>query len=463
MHFTANGKKIEFNKNENLLCAMHRAGLSLSADCNGRGTCGKCKVKLDYFTEPSADEKELLTEVELKSNIRLACKTAAKEGSAISFDEANGQIATVQYRTEADKTAILRAICDLGTTTVTVAFADGDGNIFNAKSENNSQRIFGSDVISRIEGDTNEEQKLITEQLEKMLDCKADTLYISGNTAMLHILLGEDCKTLGAYPFTPKFLNSQTKKIGLLTYKTLPCLHSFIGADIAAGIIAAEPQSDYTLLIDLGTNAEIALFNKDNVFATSAAAGSAFEGAGISCGMSATAGAINAFKLEGAQKHISTVDQAPPKGICGSGLMDIIAAMLEHGIIDSSGAMKAESYRIIGNIALTAQDIREFQLAKAAVRSGIDFVIKKSRIDFEQIGRVLLSGGFGTYLNAESAAAVGLIPPQLAPKTEAAGNTSLIGTAKYAAGKTALPPNITVFNLAEQADFNDDFLKNLTF
>lgn len=459
-----NGKKYkqECKSNESLLCALRRAGVCFSAPCSGKGTCGKCKVKLNYFTEPTDTEKKLLTEKEIAQNIRLACRTCPKDGMEIEPVSDFAPIATAQVEEKVSESACLRAIADIGTTTVSVGFADENGNIINVKSENNAQSAYGADVISRIEGDTAAQHELIVSQLERMINRKADVLYICGNTAMLHILLNEDCSGLKHHPYKPVFLDSQQRKLGNFDVVTLPCMSEFIGADITAGIIAAKPGKRYKLLIDLGTNAEIALFNEDKIFAASAAAGPAFEGANISCGMAATDGAICSFAFENDIKNIRTVNSAAPAGICGSGLLDIVAALRGREIIAENGRIEGGSYKITGDVVITTQDVHEFMLAKAAVRTCTDMLLNKAGLAAEDIAQVILSGGFGTYLNPASAAATGLLDSGLAGKAVFAGNTALCGTAEWVSGSRKLPQNVEILPLATDPEFSEIFIENIS-
>ncbi len=462
LHYNGTTQKIECKSNESLLCALRRAGVSFFAPCAGKGTCGKCKVKLNHFTEPTESEKSMLSADEIAQNIRLACRTMPSEGMEVEAVSDFTSIATVDIEHKASETACLRAVADIGTTTVTVAFIDENGEILNAVSENNAQSAYGADVISRIEGDIQAQQKLITDQLKRMVGCKANKLYVCGNTIMLHILLGEDCSGLKHHPYKPVFLNSQRKKTDNLTVITLPCLSPFIGADITAGIIAAKPGKEYKLLIDLGTNAEIALFNKDKIFASSAAAGPAFEGANISCGMAATDGAIYSFSLENNTKNICTINSKPPAGICGSGLLDLICALRKAEIIAENGRLQDGTYKVTGNVTLTAKDVYEFMLAKAAVRTCTDMLLEKAGIAADDICEVILSGGFGTYLNPESAAATGLIDEKLSAKARSAGNTALSGTAMWAAGSQSLPESIEILSLAGSSEFSERFIDNIS-
>ena len=466
MILTCLDRTIEFEKGENLLAVLRRAGVPVFAPCSGRGHCGKCKVKLNYFTEPDAAERSLLTQMELANGVRLACRTVLEQNCAVQLAEEWQRFAAVpQRKTEkSEDSAHLRAFCDLGTTTVTVAFVNERDEIVDSVSQVNAQISYGADVLTRIGNrDAHAEMtRLIREQLQKMVGCKADSLVVSGNTAMLHLLAGVDASSLGVYPFTPVFTDPIEIKTETLTIKTLPCLDAFIGADTVAGVLFCRPEKEYKLLIDLGTNAELALFNRERLFAVSAPAGPAFEGVNIRCGSPATEGAIASFRLKNGRRVIETVGQKPPVGLCGSGLLDLIAALRAHGELTAEGRLKNGIYSVFGDVKLYPEDVHAFLLAKAAVRSAVELLLEKAGIGGEAIASVRLSGGFGTFLNPHSAAAAGLLPPALAEKAEPAGNTSLLGAITYASGRRSLPPERTVFNLSLEEGFNDRFVQSLT-
>ncbi len=467
MILTVSDRTIEFEQGETLLAVLQRAGVPVFAPCSGRGSCGKCKVKLNCFTNPTAAERALLTQAELDDGVRLACQTVLEQDCAVQLvEEPKTMAVTPSKKTDrSEKPAHLRAFCDLGTTTVTVAFVNESNEIVDTVSRVNAQIAYGADVLTRIGNKEKQPEmtRLIREQLREMVGCKVNELVVSGNTAMLHLLAGADASALGVAPFTPSFTDPIEIDIGSLTVRTLPCLDAFIGADTAAGVLFAEPGDEYKMLIDLGTNAEIALFDRTRLLAVSAPAGPAFEGANIRCGCAAVEGAISSFRFENGQRVIETVGLKPPVGLCGSGLLTLIAALLAHGELTPQGQLKHGVFDVFGAVKLYAEDVHAFLLAKAAVRTAIDLLLQKAEVDAAQVSAVLLSGGFGTFLDPASAAAVGLLPPALAQKATAAGNTSLLGAIAYGAGRRLLPPERTVFNLSREAGFHDCFLRNCTF
>lgn len=300
---------------------------------------------------------------------------------------------------------------------------------------------------------------------------------LSGNTAMLHLFLGRDCSGLGYAPYTAQFLASQTingKDLGFdfgVPVRTLPCIASFAGGDLTAGIVSEYTNSEkYTLLIDLGTNAEIALYNRERILASSAAAGPAFEGASIKQGMGATPGAVCSYEYTEGRAKVKTIGDARPAGICGSGLIDIAAELLNHDIIDETGyLLSGDKIEVCEGVSLFAQDVRELQLAKAAIAAAIDMLLLRAGLTADDIERVLIGGGFGSYINPANAARIGLFPQELQKKTAAAGNTSLAGGILCAAfpEKRALAEHIAAsaqyIDLTNSAEFSDCYIEHMMF
>ncbi len=384
---------------DNLLSVLRYYGYSLNASCDAKGTCGNCKVIVD-------------------SQVVSACKAAVYDGMTVELFEKKSS--EIFFENSSVKEA--SAVVDIGTTTVKCAFVS-DGKILSLISEKNSQESFGADVISRIshaEGnDLSLMNSAIISQVNSMLkrlseNIKLTDISIVGNTTMLHIFFNTPCKRMGVYPYTPAFLDdksfSDARDTGLdfsVPLYVLPSISAFCGADIVADISESYTLSeDYTLLIDFGTNAEIALFNKDNIFVTSAAAGPAFECGNISCGMPSLDGAVCSYEIENSVPVINTINRKNPVGICSSGLVDIVAQFLKNNIIDNSGFLEND-FEICKNIFITQADIREFQLAKAAVETAVEILSKKIN---SPIKKVCICGNLGKHLNIENAKLLRLIP-----------------------------------------------------
>ena len=244
----------------------------------------------------------------------------------------------------------------------------------------------------------------------------------------------------------------------------MPNISAFVGADIVAGLnlVSAPMSGKHDLLIDLGTNAEVVLFSEKDALCTAAAAGPCFEGANISCGMSATAGAISAYGEDG----IKTIADAKPLGICGTGLVDVIAVLLERGEIDETGFMECESYTLSEGVTLEGGDVRQYQLAKSAVNSAILTLMKLKNVGFEDIGSMYISGGFSAKINIKNAVKTGLLPKELESKCVTLNNSSLLGAVKYAFEQNELSwllDSTRYIDLSSDPDFSELFIENMMF
>jgi uncharacterized 2Fe-2S/4Fe-4S cluster protein (DUF4445 family) len=452
------------------------------------GTCKKCRVRVLNPQFPTKAERDALSDAEIDAGVRLACMTQVFDGMRAESEELEAVHTSARQNAQRTQDAPFAAIADIGTTTVAVGLVDLQSKeIFDSIVQNNAQAPYGADVITRIknvENDGSAQTRLITAQVSGMLQGLLQKypsgfnklLYVSGNTTMLHIFFGVPCASIGVAPYSPVFLESRTASAASLGMNvdasiiSLPCVASFIGADITAGVVSLFSESErYTLLVDLGTNAEIVLFNKNKFFASSAAAGPAFEGANIRCGCAAVPGAVCGVKKSENSVIFETIDNAPAVGICGSGLIDIAAFLLEQGSIDATGQLRYDEYKIDGGVAVYPEDIRELQLAKSAVCSVAELLLDKAGIGETEVERLCLSGGFGHYINAENAAFIGLFPKSLAGKAVAVGNTSLAGTALFAADETAraraqrFAANAQVLDLSAGNDFYERFVENMLF
>ena len=432
--------------------------------CGGKGTCGKCRVRID-------GRDELSCRYEIHSDIEVELYEAGKISSAVGATESG-------HATER-----LCFALDLGTTTLALALVSLDeGKIVKTVTANNPQRAYGADVISRIEYCQTHTaaalQHAVVGEINRLLaqfDAgEVEALFVSGNTTMLHLLFGADCTAMGVAPYTPVFLESRTAAAELLGIRgvrcvtSLPSLSAFVGADIVAGLhlIGAPPENKYDLFLDLGTNAEIVLFSRHHGVAASAAAGPCFEGANLSCGMSATEGAVCAFSLENGKPRFETVGGAAPRGICGTGLVDLIAALLASGVIDNTGYMERGRYPITEDIFLTDADVRQYQLAKAAVYAALLTLMKTENVSFDDIAHLYIAGGFSTKIRPQSAVQSGLLPAALAKKIVPLANASLRGTVKFACENTSslpLLPKIETVDLSASPYFSSLFLENMSF
>jgi len=372
---------------------------------------------------------------------------------------------------------------DIGTTTVTLAAYRFPGKEpVSVVSEMNRQSAFGADVISRIGGDHRALHTCVRAQLGDMLARtgaapeEVSRAVITGNTAMLHFFAGLDPTGMGRYPFTPENLFGESLPWDLLPHASVylpPCITAFVGADITCGALAAGfAQGDgNALLVDVGTNGEMLMRTNGQLRCCSVAAGPAFEGAEISMGMPALPGAIDRVWQADGRLLWHALPGAPIRGICGTGLVSALRAFLELGYLDETGAI-AEPHTLClpgCGVALSQQDVRKLQLVKAAVAAGIVTMLDEAGLDGNQIGRLWLAGGFGSYLDPGDAAAIGMIPAGLAARAKAGGNLALRGAemllfsenlrrdAKQLASDTIEVP------LAEHRVFQEAFIDEMGF
>ncbi|MGD9887272.1 MAG: ASKHA domain-containing protein [Bacilli bacterium] len=461
-------------REDNLLEVLRAYGYVLSANCGGRGQCKKCLVEVNGIKQ-------------------LACETQINDGMIIELPD-------LEETTREDFTPVNHhpydVAFDIGTTTLAGYLIDGiTSQIVSQKSCLNPQISFGADVISRIKQCQDGHLVLlhqaiiqaINHLIFKFLDDQIpQKIIISGNTTMLHLLLGVDPSTMGKYPYQPCFLDSKHfdgEKYHLQTKEVvvLPSISSFIGADIVAGILAVQllDRPDLTLFLDLGTNGEMVLKASGKLLATSTAAGPAFEGTNIEKGMGGIKGAISqvAYDQEIKVKTIAGF----PEGICGSGLIDIIAILIKEGLIDESGKfvdkntsplssrLKQTRFYITDEIYISQKDVREFQLAKSAIISGMQVLLDQVAKSFLDVVKVYVAGGFGFHMNIQSALICGLFPKQLAGKIIPVGNTGGLGSVLVATNPTLLDEcnyivnHVQVIDLNKEKAFNDYFINNISF
>lgn len=459
-------KEIKIAINGSTVYAMSGTTLSELLDiekpCGGRGTCGKCKVRVNGKDE-------------------LACQYVITSDIEVETYE-RSEIISETGTTESGRiTENLCLALDIGTTTLALALVSLDEKkTVRVLTATNPQRAYGADVITRIDycqrNSVDALHNTLVAEINRMigeLGVSVDTMYVSANVTMLHTLYGVDCTSIGVAPYTPAFLESKSARaeeigiIGVSSVISLPSISSFVGADIVAGLhlIGMPEDGKYNMLIDLGTNAEAVLYSNSSGVATAAAAGPCFEGANISCGMSATKGAIFSFTLNYGHAEYKTIANEKPTGICGTGLIDIISELVKNGIIDETGYMD-EDYQLYEGIHLSCEDVRQYQLAKSAVYSAILSLMKTENIGFEDISRLYISGGFSAKINISNAASTGLLPKELMQKTVALNNSSLQGTVKYACDGgdiEGITDMIRYVDLSSNPYFSELFMENMMF
>ncbi|MBR3146549.1 MAG: DUF4445 domain-containing protein, partial [Eubacterium sp.] len=369
---------------------------------------------------------------------------------------------------------------DYGTTVISGTLVDLNVGVESEASIINHQKAYGADVLSRVrasvEGYGEELRKIslddlaeLTEMLGK--DPERARYIISGNTVMEHIVSGYSCRGLGEFPYKP--VDISLRRDDNMTF--LPGISAFVGADIVSGICACslDRSDEPWLYVDIGTNGEMVLGTGNDILAASAPAGPAFEGSGISCGMPDAYGAITKVMMAGQKVIVSSEGDGTPQGICGSGVVDLIAELVRNRIADENGTLAAEyaedGFPVQGEVVLTQRDIREIQKAKAAIRAGIETLISESGIDRKAIKKLVIAGSFGSSIDLENAAYIGLIPEDLLPVSGTAGNASLTGATLYALD-TGFGERLKTFcgkakpvDLNETAEFSSRYISYMSF
>jgi uncharacterized 2Fe-2S/4Fe-4S cluster protein (DUF4445 family) len=391
---------------------------------------------------------------------------------------------------------------DIGTTTIVTALVDLlTGQILDRVSMINKQREFGADVISRMQRASKGELPQLSSRVRTQIAegvaelCKNNSIRerdickmaVAGNTTMMHLLLGFSCATLGQFPFTPvtlDFVSCAYPELfeGGLSCEviTLPGISTYVGADITSGIFFTDMHrsADPTVLMDIGTNGEMALMIGGKLLCTATAAGPAFEGGNIQWGTGSIPGAISQVAWRDGKFEIKTIGNQAPAGICGSGVVDAVYEGLRSGSIQSNGRFNTtvpESGIFLAktpdgqDITFCQKDVRELQLAKSAIRSGLDALIRHAGLSYDDIKTLYIAGGFGYNLNFNSGVGIGLIPKELHDKIQLIGNSSLGGAVRYLMDRhsdeniNAIVGMAGEYSLPEDPYFNEAFVDNIGF
>lgn len=598
--------QLEVEENTNIKDAINAIGLLFDFPCGGKGTCGKCRIKVQSgYIEPTPEEKLLLSEKEIIEGIRLACHshvlsdltikledhmsnyynilTSSKDRpieiepkvtkrclmvekadinkpvsdlsrvreslSITGFDKSVKEVSLASLRALPDlirkdqnKLAVIsddKSILgiepgissdvmlgmsfDIGTTTIVGYVLDmTTGAELGTISSLNPQFSYGADVITRIsyirktgEG-LKKLHKILIQEVNRLIIEAANkysfsigNLYcisFAGNTCMQHFLLGISPAYLVEAPYTPVFTESiyiSSKELGIEINPfgrvlVIPNIAGYVGGDTTAVILSTGlyKSKDIKLAIDIGTNGELVLGSEKLMAACSVAAGPAFEGAHISCGMRGTVGAIDHVFLDNIINY-SVIGGTKPLGICGSGLLDAIAGLMHIGIVNNRGRLlspdeihEGRAKAFVGHIVkhdgsnafklvdesdtlngrpviITQNDITSLQLAKGAIRAGIEILIEEMGITYDDIGEVLLAGAFGNYLNVDSACDIGLIPREFRGKTSMIGNAAGMGAKRVLLCKKEfelcdnIVKNIRYIELFTHKRFNHKFAEGM--
>ncbi|MDO5396446.1 MAG: ASKHA domain-containing protein [bacterium] len=434
-----------------------------------------------YILELTEDSRVFKAQHDCSKCPNLNCPRRSVKAEKMEALTEHGEVSCIMVR---DVMCI-----DIGTTTL--AFERIRNGRRSTVTAVNSQRQFGADVISRLEASNagrgrELKQKICYQLIEGVRNLyrggeQPEKIIVSANTTMVHLLMGYSCQTLGSYPFEP-----YNKEIIETDFKTLTgsgicnapvtiigAVSGFVGGDIVSGMYMCDfdISERINLFVDLGTNGEMSIGNAEGILVTSTAAGPAFEGGRISCGTGSVDGAV--YAADFAEHKISTINDKPPVGICGTGIVEVMAELIKSGAVDKTGLLRDEyfetGYPVTERLRFTQKDIREIQTAKAAVRAGIELLIERYGCTYEDVASVYIAGGFGCKLNISKACEIGLIPPELEMKCTAIGNSSLGGAVKYAfsmdaAARTGkLRGLCRELVLAADEDFNDRYLEYMNF
>lgn len=421
------------------------------------------------------------------------------------------------YHVQRENKPALGVALDLGTTSLFAALLDLEkGEVLATVSQSNMQRIYGQDMVSRLAYAQEQTDgavslhKIMINNINAMIDDmigssgqSADDIYklcAVGNPVMLHFFLGLTTEGFNAAPFSGLFSTSLEISAAQLELNVNPRarllippqLGGFVGADMTACLLTMQEGFNKTfLLCDIGTNSEIALYNQGEIWTSSAAAGPALEGGALNCGMRAAAGAIERFKITQEELQYQVIGKAAPKGICGSGVIDLLAELLANDYINQEGTFTPQAGDYFtcreGNqgqeivlldqvetatntpLIFTQEDVRQIQLAKGAIRTAIDILLEKARLKPAELENIYIAGAFGSYLDAENLIKIGLLPPVKREKIRNIGNAAAEGAIITLLSDTAMAEadqikkKVHHVELANQPDFQERFLHNLNF
>ena len=577
-----------------LFSAAHWIGLPIDSTCGGRGTCGKCKVRVvEGASEVTSADHRLLRKDEVDNGWRLSCQARIYEDMACEVPqllrvpkaatmglsrlviidpnvrkvylelaepdlhdqrsdvarlrdaltaEGHDMVAGVPVLRTVPKTlrdagfkitAVLAGehlvaiepgdtteecfgvAFDVGTTTLVGTLMNlRTGMAAAVRSTLNGQAPFGADVISRISHAMNGAESIeeLRTAVVSTMNGILDELYreagvppartyeavVVGNVTMLHLLLGIDPAPIAVMPFTPTFMDELSvpaSEVGLHIHpegyvQTLPALGAYVGADIVSGVLATgiAREDKLRVFVDVGTNGEIVIGSSQRTLATAAPAGPAFEGSQIKCGMRATEGAIEGVHIGDTVELQIIGGDVPAQGLCGSGLVDAVAQLLNVGLLDHSGRMLSaaeaaghplvdrlievegvKAFLLAEGVYLSQRDVRELQFAKGSIATGIKVLMDILGVSSSDLDEIFLGGSFGSYLNPESAKVIGLVPPVDVDKIIAVGNSAgegaKIALLSYRERQVAfeLPSRIEYVELSGRTDFNESFVSVLRF
>jgi len=510
MNGKINGKPITVDGENTILDILGKNGVTIDAPCGGRAVCGKCKVKISGNVTPMTKaEKQHLTKKEIDDGIRLACFCKPTGDFEVFTGES-------KFLIETDAEKVEHEICpdeyvstfakshgkaygiaiDIGTTTVVSVFFDLiTGEKLYTTSDINAQKTYGADVMSRISFASENEngdkilQDAIINQINGMISSSniptddIALIVIDGNTTMQLTASRLSIKSLGAVPFEPlSYFGTEYKaeELGYISKNAniyfMPCAGGFFGGDACSCMLyAGYDKGGLKYVSDIGTNGEMSLVCDGKIYGCSTAAGPAFEGASIRFGTGSILGAINKVEENDDGFAVKTIGDKSPAGLCGSGLIDLIAVCLKKELIDESGVIDDNcpefedepAIEVTDGIYLTQKDIREIQLAKSAICAGT--IVLDNKISDGRVPEVFIAGGFGTAINLENSGYIGLLPKKYCDNAKAVGNAALEGAImallSVNARKTVeeLCKKTEILDLSTDPVFMDEYVENMIF
>jgi len=523
LHVQGYARKKELEIGKSLLEHLRDLGVDINASCGGLGECKQCLVQVNktHLLSPLTDtEREFIRQPEF----RLACQarvlrddedlfvivpertfTILPTGKRKNIEldpyvtRLPSQGNTVYWRNKEIgiyEGALLGLALDIGTTTLSMYCTDLEtGKDVIVVSRENPQMKYGNDVISRITYARNHGQEPLEKEIRKAVNgmiqhlpvdpSKIYEAVIVGNPTMRDLFFGMPVKGLGEAPYTPYMktgVHKRAQEIGLIINPKavvygMPLISGFVGADCISVVLATNlhRESGLNIAIDIGTNTEIVIGNKERMIATSCASGPAFEGVGIKWGVAGVGGAIKNVSIdEDLEVHYETIGDLPPIGICGSGLIDVLANMLDREIIDWRGRFTEErsSFVIVDRdnpITISEEDIDKLKLAKAAISLGVKTLVKLFNSTLEGVDTIYLAGGFGNFISVENSKKIGLLPDIELSKIERVGNAALEGAREALLSKSR---RREVYHIEEKTehkslesipDFSYEYMKELSF
>lgn len=576
-----NNNSFDYKEGTDLLSILKDNKIELDAPCNGKGTCGKCIVKIKNPKKPSITDKKFISEKLLEEGYRLACSYVPKGDTVIEILKDNSSFLKedlimegessnhfkveeiniskevlkdfysvenylkISYGLEDVYLEALKKIkqiqkkyfgiiygktlldlrlefpkplygvaVDIGSTTLCISIVDiNNGTELERITEINKLTSYGADIFSRIEEVIKNYNSLYTmreillNQIEKAILSMIDEknllkeniieINITGNTTMLSIIQGLDISFLGKHPYTPLRLSGATynkedfgfKGISPFYIRIFPCISAFVGGDIVSGCIYTNffASKAIEILIDMGTNGEIVLNNRGNFYATSCALGPCLEGMNISFGVRASSSSIDKVEICNGEIKTHCIGNEKPSGICGSGIISVVSELLRENIITKKGTFtkdeeiidRYKDYFDVGNkrfflsldkdIYISQKDIRQVQLAKGALRSGIKALLEEAKLDFDEIEKVYIAGQFGSYVRREDIVGIDILPKNLMTRIDYIGNSSLKGAILSIFHPESLIEveekmgKVMYVNLSDRKDYDRLFSKSLIF